>query len=563
MTVRSPTTFPPDPELPAPDSARVEEVLRALAAALRSYRLYEEGNPMRERFIATLREKLGGLWDDLPLLRLEIGEGSIRWEDRTVYPAGTAADLPFLIYKDGIRELTMLPGFEEREVLSFLGVLARAPSVRTDEDDLTTLLWQEDLTRLRYRAVETGDGEAVPGEGGGPGAAAPIDPARVHADAEGEGARHSPGLAAEDFHETLYFLDEAEIRQLREEVRLENERDLWRDLLHALFDRLEDGAPDRQVRIVAILAELLPAALAAGSFERATSILEELVGLAGRPDGLSPSALREVRRLFEVLGDAATVAQLADILEDMPERLGDPAVDRILGYFPPSSIASLMRAAERVERPAVRRAFEMCVQRLSEGSRDEVVSLLGSEDPAVVTGALRWVGRLEIGAAVGEAERFLRHADAAVRAAAVDALFALRAAASANAIIPLLDDPDRDVRIAAAKALGALGFTGARPALEAAIGSKRMREADRTEKVACFEAFGRVAGPEGVPVLDRILNARGWLGRGEAADHRACAALALARIRHPSARAALGRAADDADPVVRSAVTRALRGELG
>jgi HEAT repeat protein len=62
-----------------------------------------------------------------------------------------------------------------------------------------------------------------------------------------------------------------------------------------------------------------------------------------------------------------------------------------------------------------------------------------------------------------------------------------------------------------------------------------------------------------VAVLDKILNSRGWLGRGEAPEIRACAALGLARSRHPSARAALTRAASDQDPVVRNAVARALR----
>jgi HEAT repeat protein len=40
---------------------------------------------------------------------------------------------------------------------------------------------------------------------------------------------------------------------------------------------------------------------------------------------------------------------------------------------------------------------------------------------------------------------------------------------------------------------------------------------------------------------------------------RACAALGLGRIRHPNAEKALAAAAADPDPVVRSAVGRALR----
>ena len=150
-----PETLDPPPE--KPDTTPVEEVLRALAAAVRSYRLYERSNPMVERFVVALRDKMEALWEALPYLRLRIEEHAIRWEDQRVFPTGdSGAELPFAFYKDGIREITVLPGFEEAEVLSLLGVLARAPNVQEDQDDLITLLWQEEFTHLRYRAVEAG-----------------------------------------------------------------------------------------------------------------------------------------------------------------------------------------------------------------------------------------------------------------------------------------------------------------------------------------------------------------------------------------------------------------------
>jgi HEAT repeat protein len=548
----------PDTGITGQDRVPVEEVLRALAAALRGYRLYARGNPMLDRFVTALRQKIAELWQHLPLLRLEIEEDRIRWEGHDVYRAGEAAvDLPFLFYQDGIRELTMLPGFEDGELVSLLEVLARAPAVRREEDDLVTLLWQEDLTNLRYEVVEA-EGEVVELAASGAASAASVDAATVRSEAEG-----ARGVTAGDFQEALYFLDDAELRRLREEIGRENARDLWRDVLDGLLDRFEDGSPERQRRILAILRELLPSSLASGDFTRAAALLEELVAVAGRPDRGSDAVTREISGFFDVLGSEETIVQLASILEEMPERLGEDAVVRLLGYFPPRSIGALMRAAERVERPAVRRAFEACVQRLAEGNRDQVTELLKGSDPTVQAGALRWIGRLEIGSAVAEVVRFLRHPDATVRLAAVESLVAIRAAASANALVPLLEDSDRDVRVAAARALGALTYAPARQPLEVAISSRRLRDADRSEKVAFFEAFGRLAGPAGVPLLDRMLNARSWLGRAEASEVRACAALALAQIRHPAARDALDTAASDADPVVRTAVARAIRGGPG
>jgi hypothetical protein len=542
-----------------PEVARVEEVVRALGSALRSYRLYQGAGPTLDRFVETFRDRAGRLWEEVPALRLGIEEDRILWNGSPVLFSGEAgADLPFLFYKDGIRELTLLPGFEAEEVVSLLRVLSRAPTIRREEDDLITLLWQEDFAFLRYELVEPGSEGKEPIPAGAAAVAERVDPRSVRQD-----AALPRGITPEDFQETLYFLDEAELRRVREELGREDGRDLWVEVINALLDRLEDGGPDRQVRILGIVSELIPSALASASFHRAALILEQLAELARRPGALAPSVLRETRTLFEVLAREETVRQLAAVLEEEPARISGDALLRLLDFFPPTALRQLMAVSEDLERPAVRRIFETCVQRIAERDRAGVTALLADPQPGVRLAALRWVGRLGIGSAVAEVARFLSDPAPAARLAALEAVTALRAAAFGNAIAALLDDRERSVRLAAARALGALDFAPAAPAVEAVLTSKRFRDADRGEKAAVFEAYGRLTGAEGIPTLDRVLNSRRWLGRGAPSEDRVCAALALARVRHPRAREVLSRAAADADPAVRAAVARALRGEVG
>ena len=98
------------------------------------------------------------------------------------------------------------------------------------------------------------------------------------------------------------------------------------------------------------------------------------------------------------------------------------------------------------------------------------------------------------------------------------------------------------------------------PRLESAIKGKALRDADLTEKMAFFEGYGALCGDPGVVHLDAILNGKGFLGRREEAEIRACAAIALGRIASPKALDALRKAAAEKDIVVRNAVSRALRG---
>ena len=540
------------------DATRVEEMLRALSSAVRSYRLYSGDGPMLQRFVEALRDRVTELWGEFDQVRLEVAENAILWEGQRVFPTGeTSGDLPFLFYKDGIRALILRPGLEA-DIEPLLSVIARAPGLREEEDDLVTLLWEENPAGLAYETVDLPvDASGIGGPaGGGPAGVAP-ESVRVSA------AEASSGLApvTDDFQETLYFLDDEDLRRLDAEVRRELERDLWHDVLTALLDRLEDGDEKRQLRIATGLEEVLPSLLAAGDYERAAWLLDELSRVAARVPPLSPAVLARIREVFGQLARRETLEQLVQVMEE-PSRAGRGAgLDRLLAHFPPQALAPLSRLLDSVARPDIRRALSAAAVRLATANRDQVIRLLSNEDVVVVRGALHWVAEMEIGAAVNEVMALLSHPDAEVRSSAVEALVALRAALAGSALVRLLGDPQREVRVAAARALAALEHAPARDTLGAAITGRGIRAADRSEKIAFFEAFGRLAGADGVRLLDEMLNSRGWLSRGEPSEIRACAAIGLAQVRHPAARAALEKAASDGDAVVRSAVNRALRGE--
>jgi HEAT repeat protein len=80
--------------------------------------------------------------------------------------------------------------------------------------------------------------------------------------------------------------------------------------------------------------------------------------------------------------------------------------------------------------------------------------------------------------------------------------------------------------------------------------------------MALFEAYGALVGDAGTPVLDEMLNGKGFLGKREDSELRACAAMALGKIGGERATAALRKAQNEKDVVVRNAINKALRGPL-
>jgi len=543
----------------------VEEIVRTLDKAIRVHQLYEGASPSYERFVGILRNAFRAFWETSEPLIVTVQENRLLWEGHRVYEGQQRpGDLAFLFFRDGIRELVFHPGFEDHGLPAFLDLIARIQGARDDQDDLITLFWEHDLDGFEYRNVDVAV-DGLDAFSRNPGRPPAVDSEQLRADVAAPpvyGAGTPPGgieASPPEFREALHLLDPSEFKVLREELQQELQRDLMRDVLHGLLDRLDDGALDRQLRIVHILADMLPGLLSSGRFSEAGMVLVDLQELAAREP--PPELAAEIDAFFERLADPQTVGEMVRTIEDSPGTVQVDECAAILRHFPVAALEPLIQAAGAAERPEVRRALSEVAERLASSDLERILSLLGSSNAEVAAGAARLVGRLGTGAGATGLARLLERSEPEVRIAAVLALQALRVSSAAGALARVLEDPERDVRIAAARALGELRYTPARARLEELIQSRRIREADITERLAFFEAYGAVSGADGVALLGRLLNSRSWLGRREAAEIRASAALALGRIRTQPARDALESAAEDPEMVVRTAVARALRGE--
>jgi HEAT repeat protein len=213
----------------------------------------------------------------------------------------------------------------------------------------------------------------------------------------------------------------------------------------------------------------------------------------------------------------------------------------------------------KVVNPPVRGLLEATVDRLATSHPTEAMRLLreppGESLPAVVA----LCGRLSLQQAVPGLGELLSHRDAAVRLSTVHALENIASPGALTHIDRAIEDDDRQVRLAAVRAVGGRGYKGALRRVEAVVMGKAVKELDLTEKMAFFEAYGAIAGPSALRTLSAMLLPQGLLKRKQSSDTRACAAIALGKIRTPEARDVLAQAAEDKDLVVRNAVNRALR----
>src|SRR6266576_6249409 len=142
----------------------VTDLLKAFVKAVRATQMYLPNNPMHARSLEAVKEAFAHVWKHTDELILQVVETRLEWEGRTVLDEGdrTSDNVVWLLYKDGIRELTMLKGFEQDELSVLFNLLQRVRKATDDDDDLLTLMWEREFVTLQYRYVdltqETGPG---------------------------------------------------------------------------------------------------------------------------------------------------------------------------------------------------------------------------------------------------------------------------------------------------------------------------------------------------------------------------------------------------------------------
>jgi len=510
---------------------RVEEMLRLFGKAARAHQLYLPNNPIYKSAHDALRAAFVPIWETYDELPLAFTEHQVKWEGDTVLEENTRSSdsLPWLFYKDGVREIRMVRGFETEELDRLLGILQRVRKASPDEDDLLTLLWQGDFAFLRYRYVDVTVDAVVPL-------------------AEG-------GEAVAESHP-----EPREIEYLQNEIKREYQIDLRQNVISILLDIFEQQtSAEVRTEIGEVLDNLMIHMLSAGQFHNVAHLVRESLVAAQRATELH---VEHRDTLSQIPARLSAPEPLGQLLQSLDEAEQMPAQEEVLELFEQlrgAALGTVLDWLGRLQNPRLRPMLEQAASRLASQNTAELVKLVASSTPHVVLEAIRRAGALQTPAAVTPIAKVLADGTSELRLAAVQALNEIGSPGALQALERSVDDPERDVRVATIRVLMNRAYRPVLSRLEGIVKGKAIRDADLTEKMAVFEAYGTLCGDAGVPALDNMLNGKSMFGRREDAELRACAAVALGRIKSANAQDSLRKSANEKDVVVRNAVAKALR----
>ncbi|HWZ28118.1 MAG TPA: hypothetical protein VNX15_06145 [Gemmatimonadales bacterium] len=551
-------------ELALPPS-QITELLSLINKGVRATQLYLPNNPVYQRAVDNVRGGFRQVFQSVDELSLKVTEGELTWDDEVVYSNESKSEsIAWLLFKDGVRSLTFKPGVEADELVKFLRILHQARTLQADAaDDILTLLWEQDFQFISHTFRELLSESAVPIEAGEP--IPEVTKSDVVQYAHEEAPPRPAGMVSmEDFDTTLYFLDEKEIAYIHGEVEREYSQDLRGNVIAMLFDLLElQTYGTVRAELISILENLIPYLLGAGDFRSVAYILRETRTILQRARELIQEHRQSLASLPDRLSKPEALSQLLQSLDEATVHPTEDDLSELFQELRPEALVTLMGWVPRLSNERVKGLVVSAAERLAQANTAEVLKALAAEDGDTQLEMVKLAGRLKLAGAPDGMGRLLEIGDRPLKLAVVEALTAIGSPSAMRVIERTIDDSDRDVRIAGVKFLASKGHRNAFKQIDAAVNGSKLKDADLTEKMAFFEAYGALAGAAGVTPLSRMLLSRPTLlGRGEGSETRACAAMALGKIRTPESRNVLERAKEDKEPLVRNAVSRALR-ELG
>ena len=556
-------------------SKQIRELMRSLVRALKAKKMYPANNPVLSRIVTEFQDLMIDVLGEIDDLSLSIDSTELRYEGHSVYQNASKRDsLAYRFHRDGITDLSFTEGITRPELNAFLDVLATATEPSGAEEDLVTILWEQEFAHIRYSYIAIDDlQEGLLDELE---STDDVDPEEAEmrevpwpqgevtnynividsetAASEGSGERSDDWAQLEpamDITERcpahLLEISDNELQALAEEVHLEHSRPLTESALEILTEVAEEEQnPERFAELARALSELVVIALADADFARAAQILATLMTMTAERNIDANSFLPESRELItQAMASLqhtpeADTSSIPEFLAHLGPRAVDPVCDLLcdkdLEHLQPilASGLSLLAAQNlpRIQRRlqdatgAAARHILAAAASSPFPDADRVIAIAAShKEPRVRTEALKFLVQRK----------------------------ALSKPESIKGITAALNDKDPQVRGSALIAVRQAPTEEMGPHLLEMVEGKRFREMTQSERVAYFETLVTIPGESTRHTLREWATRPIWWPNGDQAERRSLAAKALSRSKNPDDRDLLEKNAKSLFPGVRKA----------
>ena len=509
----------------------VKSFVASFVMALKNYALYPENHSISRKSLSTTKECLEEYLAGHELLRLNIEEGKLLFQGEIVHQ--DKPDEPFLtipLFRDGIQWFEFREGLAIGELNTFLNLLTKHRAVKEEaEDDLSTALWEADLPHLNYKVddaiwmgepiVEFSNLRASP----------------ISTEQTEERAFESPTFDKKvNLSETeagsfkLNFTDENKIKAM---IHEEETRNCTKDCLDVLALILrEQQSPEDYLTVIDFLVGEVQYALSQCEFNYILSFLESIESLSQSAPPDNPW----LRNLSANFRQKISSPEVLTVLEQVWSQINTAtdalmnALRKFLLMLPPEVISTLIPMLPRMKYSRVENMFVEVIAIHAGAGLINITELVDTMDERFVHRFISTFGVVGAHNTTKLLFDLTRHTSTKVREYAIHAL-AERDYENICKLFSRIEDEQPAIQHLICKHLGQQRSSTAERLLLAYLEKKRHKITNREHLLDCYRALGRCAGPQAIPILQKILLQRDWRALlGISMDsHRQGAALSL------------------------------------
>jgi HEAT repeat protein len=568
---------------------KVRAILKSLSKYIHGKKLYAKTNPALKKFEDEFRQLMKDFLEEEDELVLSVEKFTMLWRGEVVYESEKRDEsLAFLLYKDGIGELSVQNAVEFEELDRFVDILKDDTQKLTQDEDIVTKLWRADFESISYRVLdEYLTGEYGEGQSDGNDNAASVlespdhlDVARLEEKEKSTSHVMGPADSIDDYLATIleqssggtpgqdregefqsllesfFTVSSEELRLCQEEILEERKKDWLVWFIESIMDlQLVKSRPPEVRDVTDVIGCLVDFIIDERKPPAMMGTLEVIRTFMQKSD--LPEPVEEFCANLE--GKLAAKPLLLSMGREL--KTWSREAEKVFEYYTlvgESSFEALRELLGDWEAPRLHR--EAC-HILSGMGKDRLNSLLDSLDMDNERIALDMAYLLRtsgIDAIPPVINELILYPQPRVREEIIKFLVGVGNREAIVLLGKMIEDEDKQIRFKVLGAIEHLDDPVIVRKIEDLAFSKELSKKSLDEQEAVFQALGKVVAERALPKIRAMVEKKNIFPFGRSKDYKLVAIRALEHIQSPESLEILSKLAEDSNRLVQSKAKRAI-----
>jgi hypothetical protein len=479
-------------------------LIQVLIKTTKSYRIYALNNPILTKFVEQLHRKLTLYLKKHGSFRIAVDEFAFTFDGEVIYENENMDEsLPFLMHRNGLRELWFDDGLTHEEINDFLKAFRSYEIIKDSHEDLVTLLWDKEFSHIHFLATD----DFLWG---------PIEiPENMKNIIEKmELPMSEQKNIAVEMKTPFWLFESGELDEIKEIPQEIGEVDYINLLMIVLevIGRFEKDSEGFELG-VAFFRRVLDRLINLSDLKNLIKVLS-FTRILLRDPRLDSSEGEFIGRITDHLGEAQSIERLMIMLARV-KGFDHRQLQQYLFLLSKNVITPLCNAWPKIESAESRTAISNALVELGKQDIPTLGRLLTSTQSWLVRNLVTVLGKIGKDECIPHIARVKGHRDSKVRNEALHALSLFNHQDTKALLTNFVNDPEMQIRINAAKILAKKMGAEALPYLGPIILSEEFDKHELAEKRAFLEALGKIKTPDSVKILEEILYRRAFSKRAE------------------------------------------------